>query len=441
MIKTLSERLSFDRDAELIRLVKLFQKGEAPLFYSGMKPHFQIAKQKPDRFRNHPPVLGVSLGGTNLKLMIASTEEGIMKVEHARSMHIPSEPTDFYTFFDDLLINDRQVKKYLERENETFIGFSFPMAIIDGVPYHPTKVPDLRGVIARSMNEVNEKLHFEKNLMNYLKSRGLPPAKLYYQSDGIIAHHGAVSLCDVRPDDSTTLIICGTGLASGDEENYIQMGIAPIIDSDEELYPAADTENHQYHYAVAGKGLFGLMDRCIRIKSRETGSRLGQFDLHEFFRDADGSKTAIQIWESALTGGVPEDDAAKIAQIVGEEAFSELQEIAALMIRRVIGSIANSVVATIVKMGPAENGYGHDVFFEGSIAVNRHILPRLKREIAELVGRTELYRELGVPQPFQPDMDKNLKPLASEEMNRSVLSDIDITLIGSVTAAMANDCL
>ena len=74
--KTLIQRLAFDRDAELIRLIELFREGRAPVFSSGMKPHFRIAKQKPDGFRNHKSVLGISLGGTNLKLMIASMVDG-----------------------------------------------------------------------------------------------------------------------------------------------------------------------------------------------------------------------------------------------------------------------------------------------------------------------------------------------------------------------------
>ena len=233
-------------------------------------------------------------------------------------MPIPPQPTDFYTFFDDLLIRDEYVKEYLKQESDTCMGFSFPLSIIGKVPYHPTKVPNLSGVIARSMDEVTPELDFEHNIEKYLDSRGLPPVKLFYQSDGIIAHHGAVSLCDVRPDDSTTLIICGTGLASGDEENYIQMGIAPIIDGDEELYPAGATENHQYHYAVAGKGLFGLMDRCIKIKAGEPGSKLGKYDLHGFFCDSGGSQTMTRIWESSLEGGSLEGQATEIYNMVGK---------------------------------------------------------------------------------------------------------------------------
>ena len=81
-----------------------------------------------------------------------------------------------------------------------------------------------------------------------------------------------------------------------------------------------------------------------------------------------------------MDNGHVEDNAARIYKTITNEAFAELREIAKMIANRVINSIANSVVITIIKMSPAENRHGHAVFFEGSIAVNRHILPRLKKE-------------------------------------------------------------
>lgn len=442
MERLLIDRLKYDADADFLKLAGFFKAGTAPIFAAGMKKHFEIAKQKPQRFLNHPPVLAISLGGTNLKLMIASMKNGNMCVEYVKSLKNPSKPTDFYEFFDDLIVKDEQVYNYLSKSGETYLGFSFPMAVIDGVPYHATKVPMLNNVILRDINKLNQDWNFEVNFEKYLKSHGLPPVKLFYQGDGIIAHHGAVSLCDVGHDDSTTLVICGTGMATGDEENYIQMGIAPMLDDDEQLYPASETENYQYHYASAGKGLFGLMDRCISIKTAESGSLLGNYNLHKYFSDAEGSKTVVQIWESSLPGEIPKDDALSILNEVGKEAYSELQHIASLIVERVIGSIANSIVVTIVKMGPAQNGKGHDVFFEGSIAVNSSILPRVKQEVLRRIRNTELYRKLGVPQPYMPDMDMTLKPIIGENgITASELRDIDITLIGAATSIIADRCI
>ncbi len=442
MKKTLLQRLEIDMDTELINLVGLFKNDGAPVFNAFMKDHFKIAKSKADAFVNHPPVLAISLGGTNLKLMIAGMDNGSMMVEHVRAMQIPSSPVDFYEFFDDILIRDEYIKNYLSDTENTYVGFSFPMAIFDGIPYHPTKVPNLNGIIVRDIKNLSQDCNFKKKFDIYLKDRGFHPAKLFYQSDGIIAHHGAVALCDTGLDTDTTLIICGTGMATGDEENYIQMGIARMLDYDEKLYPADETEDYQYHYALAGKGLFGLMRRCILIKSKEPGSQLAEHDVSEFFMDAQGSKTTVQIWESSLPGEKPEGAAREIHDRVGADAYVEMQEIAGKIVERCIGSIANSVIATIVKMGPALNGKGHLVFFEGSIAANKHILPRVKETILQRIGQAGLYSQLGVPQPFVPDMERTMKPLkACKGLQESMLSDVDITLIGTASSVMAEMCI
>jgi hypothetical protein len=442
MEKTLMQRLEIDLDMELIDLIGLFINNRAPVFNAFMKDHFKIAKCKPEKFVNHPPVLAISLGGTNLKLMIAGMNNGRMMVEHVRTMQIPSRPVDFYEFFDGILIRDEYIKNYLSNTENTYVGFSFPMAILDGIPYHPTKVPNLNGIIVRDVKDLSQDCNFKKKFDIYLKDRGFHPANLFYQSDGIIAHHGAVSLCDMDMDTGTTLIICGTGMATGDEENYIQMGIARMLDYDGILYPADETEDYQYHYALAGKGLFGLMRRCILIKSKEHGSRLAEHDVSEFFMDTQGSKTTVQIWESSLPGEKPEGAAKEIYDRVGVDAFNEMQEIAGKIVERCIGSIANSVIATIVKMGPALNGKGHLVFFEGSIVTNKHILPRVKAEILRRIGQAGLYRRMGVPQPFVPDMDRTMKPLkACKGLPESILSEVDITLIGTASSVMAEMCI
>lgn len=442
MEKTLLQRLETDMDSELIKLVGLFKKNKAPVFNAFMKDHFKIAKSKPEAFVNHPPVLAISLGGTNLKLMIAGMDNGSMMVEYVRAMQIPSSPVDFYEFFDDILIRDEYIRNYLSSNENTCVGFSFPMAILDGIPYHPTKVPNLNGVIVRDLKDLSQDYNFKKKFDIYMKDHGFHPAKLFYQSDGIIAHHGAVALCDTELDAGTALIICGTGMATGDEENYIQMGIARMLDYDEELYPAAETEDCQYHYALAGKGLFGLMRRCILIKSREPGSQLAGHDTSEFFVDAQGSKTTVQIWESSLPGEKPEEAAKEIHDRVGTDAYAEMQEIAGKIVERCIGSIANSVIATIVKMGPALNGKGHLVFFEGSIVANKHILPRVKEEILHRIGQAGLYGRMGVPRPFVPDMERTMKPLkACKGLPESVLSDVDITLVGTASSVMAEMCI
>ncbi len=433
---TLLERLACDGDKEFLRVSRILLSGQGPVFHAGMERHFEVAKRKPPSFTEHGPVLAVSIGGTNIKIMLASMRRGHMVAHHVRLMSIPDKPTGFDAFFDDVLIRDEAVFRYLSGAPEPAIGVSFPMAVIGDVAYHRTKVPTLNGVIARDFERDAPTHDFRRNLADYLVRRGLPPAALFFQGDGIVAHHGAVSLSTLSPDDKSSLIICGTGMATGDEENYIQLGIMDILDGDEELYPALETENHQYHYAVAGKGLFGLMDRAIRIKSREKGSLLGRYDLSPFFSSSVDTKTVSDLYKTTL-GLERTEPVGRIRTMVGEQAFAELQAIAKAIMERAARSVANSFVATIVKMKPAVNGKGHKLFFEGSVCVDPCMLPRIKRHIVEIIRDKRLFDLLGEPQPYIPDMEATISEvLAADSAVR--IKPVDVTLIGTASMIMAH---
>lgn len=435
-MSTIIERLACDGDQEFLRVSRLLLSGKGPVFYAGMKHHFAIAKSKPASFSSHGTVLALSIGGTNIKIMLASMREGRMVASYVRAMTIPAKPIGFDDFFDDVIMKDPAVLDYMSHTPVPEVGVSFPMAVIGDVAYHPTKVPSLNGVIARNFERDAPTHDFRKNFADYLQRRKLPAAALFFQGDGIVAHHGVIALSPMQPEEKSSLIICGTGMATGDEENYVQLGIMNVLDYDEELYPFDQTEKYQYHYATAGKGLFGLMERAIRLKAREKGSLLGAYDLSVYFADSFATKTVADICRSD-PGKPLSGKAAEIRTLVGETAFSELRDLAAAIMDRAANSIANSFVATIVMMKPAVNGTGHKLFFEGSVCVDPYILPRVKHRIAELVANKALYEALGEPQPFLPDMEATFSEVLAADSTVN-LAPVDITLIGSASMIMAH---
>ena len=238
MNKTLRERLQFDPNVDFMRLVKAFRDQQFAIIPSPMQKHFSLAREKPADFRNHRSVLAVSIGGTNSKLMIASMKDGNVVVDYVKAFPNPLTPTPVDRFFDDVILGDELIVNYLKSSPEPCIGFSIPVPMpVEGVFAHISKVPGISGLIARDLKRDAPTHHFERNFCRYLESRNLRVPVLFYYSDTVVAHQGGMSVCPLEPGDKTILLVCGTGMATGDEGNFVLTCYAPILDTDEELYP------------------------------------------------------------------------------------------------------------------------------------------------------------------------------------------------------------
>jgi len=440
--RDLAARIKPDATEELRTLIGMLGTGSWPAFPAGMERHFEIAKRKPVEFQDHPPALGLSIGGTNTKLIIASMKGGHLVAEHVVAIKNPAEPVHWEELFHTLLFEDDVVRSFLTHEKHPSIGVSFPMAVIDEIPFHRTKIPTIVDLVARDMPLRSSEYHFGRRFTKFLGMRNVAPCPLFYQGDGIVAHHGAVSLSDIDPDGKSTLLICGTGLATGDEHNYVQIGIAEILHDDPELYPPAETENRQFHYAVAGKGLFGLMRRALAIQARQSHSALAGIDLAGRFMQGDDSRLVVEVGTSRTLSQVRREALRKELDNPADAAWSEIVAIGEAIVERVIESIANALIATIVDMGRAANSRGHAVFFEGSIALNPVILPAVKNAVRARLRDDALWRSVAREVPLPPTYDVPLRrPDPGKGLRGETLDDIDMTLIGSVTQAMANDLL
>jgi hypothetical protein len=440
MNSSLEKRLSIVPEEEFKKLLGMFASRSMSEFNAGMTEHFRIAKEKGSNFSNHPPALGISVGGTNTKIMLASMREGNLILHHATAEINPPEKIHVYDFFDRVLLGDPVFRDYLKNSPHPVVGISVPTRILGKIPFHETKVPTIDGLLARDESQMTDEYDLSKSFAGYLQMNHLPEAVLFYQADGIVAHHGAVSLCDMDVDDRSTLFVCGTGMATGDEEAYIQMGIVRMLDvGDEELFPMEKTENYQYHYATAGKGIFSLMGRAIQIRAAEAGSSLGDYNLAPFFSNNQATRTVGLIWASSL-GAEAVGEARKIKETVSPKAFRELEYLAGWIMNRCVHSMANTAVSTIAKMGRAPSGRGHIVFFEGSIANDTYAHPLLRQEIIRLVGSKELYRAFGLEQPLLPNMDAKYRSVqVADGKVKDEIKKIDLTAIGAATMAMAEN--
>jgi hypothetical protein len=441
MNSTLKRRLSIVPEEELKKFLVMFKEGLMPEFNAGMTSHFRIAKEKNEKFSNHPRALGISVGGTNAKTILASMRGGSMVVHHVSAALNPLEKIHVYDFFNKVLLEDPVFAEYLKNTPRPAVGISVPTRVLGGIPFHETKVPTIDGLMARSQSQMTDEYNLSKSFAKYLKMNGLGDVSLFYQADGIVAHHGAVTRCDMTVDDRSTLFVCGTGMATGDEEAYIQNGIIPMLTGDEELFPSAATENYQIHYATAGKGIFSLMMRAIRIRAAEGGSALKGYEgtLEPFFGGNPATRTVGLLWAASL-GAAVIDDAKKIKDIVSPEAYGELEILAGWIMNRCVQSMAATTVATIAKTGRAPSGRGHIIFFEGSIANDTFAHPRLKVEIKRLIENTDMYLSCGMEPPLLPEMNVRYHPvLAGEGLSAADMAKVDLTALGAVSMAMAEN--
>lgn len=438
------KKLRVDPDKDLKRLLQAVKNNSVLILPTGMEKHFEIAKRKPAEFRDHKPVLGISIGGSNTKVVLASMANGRPVVQLLSAGMNPPSKTHYTEYFDTLLFGNPRIKDFLRNSNDLCVGISIAVPVINGVPCHKIKIPTIDGLIARDYERDAPTHNLKENMLKYFREREVNCKSLFCQFDSIVANHGGASLCDLKPDDRTLLLVCGTGLATAIEKYTVPIGMVDVFSEDfddNRLLPYEETEGHQYQYSIAGKGLYSLMERAVRMKSHEAGSKLGLYDLTDFFKTASDTKTVIEIWESTL-GKEAGGRAGEILSMIGTEAYSELGEAAAAIVERAIAGLANCVAAAIYADKDGDF-IEHTVFFEGSIALNENILLRLKSEIRRRISTSPAYNWIGIPRPPMPSLDNMLMPVMSgcRSITENELRKVDLTVIGAVTAAIAEEIL
>ncbi|MDR1900431.1 MAG: hypothetical protein LBQ55_10515 [Treponema sp.] len=442
-MKTLYERLAYDGSSDFLKITRAYLIDDSNDYVRDIRNHFNLVINGDPRYLNHGPVLALSVGGSNTKLMIAETRDGFIHVRHIRGVKNPVKETHFYDFLEELLIKNKAVYAYLKETAKPVMSIVLPVMIgADGIPQHPKKIPTVTGMLARSEADMVEDMNLDNNMGKYFRSRGIQMPLLYYQPDPVIAHLGGVSQIDLKPGERTFLLVCGTGMATADDNTSRTLSRTPVMDHDEELYPADQTEGYLYESGCSGLLLYGVMRRAIQIREREEGSLLKDTGASDYFQSSDDSELVCRIWETIFEPGLNHPKLNHIRAAVPPKAFFELQKIAELLMQRLHGTLANAILATAVKINEREFPSRYHVIFEGSAALNRRSLPLIFQEMNNRLAHSELFRELGVAIPdIDPYFRQRKKVFFDESIPQSEREKMEISLVGTAVAAITHSVL
>jgi hypothetical protein len=89
-----------------------------------------------------------------------------------------------------------------------------------------------------------------------------------------------------------------------------------------------------------------------------------------------------------------------------------------------------------------ENGEFY-IYFEGGIATNTYVLPRLREIITALVSNKSLYEKMNKTPPILPIMDKEPAPVlpGSSGVTADQLAQADLSIMGAGAMAIAQDMM
>ena len=430
--------MPLDLVSEFTEIIRYLDTGVAMVQYCALEKHFSIAKSKEYSFSNCSPVLGISIGGSSTKVMLCKTIGGAFRAIALVAKNNPSEMCSFHEFLDEILMNNPQIREYLTEAETVCVGISMPMAMRNGVPFHATKVETISGLIARNDEDLKVVPTIEENFKNYISKYNTNANVVFKcQSDATVAHLGAVAVSNVlSPQDKSFLAVCGTGFATSDESNYISPTLVSHHLKDEELYPLTETENGQFMYAVAGKGVYAIMQRAIHIASKSSDAIE---KAEKYFLNRKSTKLVFDLWSISACNAKIGKSLDVIRDEIGELAFDDLVKIADPIGSRAVNALAGSIVATMLYSGTPESNGSTYIYFEGSIATNPYVLSKIKNAITSLVDNDALYKQMGKEQPKSPIMDTTTAAVlpCGDGIEDEMMKEIDFSVIGACALAIA----
>lgn len=447
--------LQFDPTLELGLLLESFSTGDVRRSPSGLAAHFSLFRGSGllniSDTTDHLPVLAVSIGGTTSKAMLVAPRQGRFCVMGIRVMHNPAEPTPFAAFFDELLFGDPAIRDYLRntpaqgQQEQPRIGVSIAVEIIDGVPFHATKIPTITGLVARDRDRDMPTHHFGKNFSQYLVSRGVPRAQISYQGDGILAHLGAVAASRLPHETHSVLLVCGTGLATGDERNFVLCGMAPILTDprlSDSLGSQVATEGGQYQYLIAGKGLYRMMQHFLTALSDH---RTIPGSLTASFSQPWHSRTVIDLMEYHHTG-LASPAVSELISSLPEALSSLVVEGAARIVDHGAAALANCILATAASMNSPLTeppSLPTTLFLEGGIALRPSIRDLTLNHMRDRLAEGETFHRYGFTPPTTLHLHTGLvSPIPGHAgVSETDIQYVDLTLQGAAAMAIAAELL
>ncbi len=383
---------------ELQVLLDQFAAGKVFRAPADLRHACSMARDRPEGWRNHPPVLAVSIGGSNSSAMLAENRDGVLHVNKARKQRNPGSPTLMEEFFDDLLLSTPEFRQYLEAGGPG-VGVTIAVAFDRGTPHHPSKVETIIDLVARDLAKDRDRLHFPTRFAQWLKGRKLPETRLRCEGDAPVAHLGGLARCDPRQARQSLLLVCGTGLACADDQSFILPSQAKVLsDLDPDRYPPEICEGGQFQYLTAGKGIYRIFGRALELRAAQSGSSLaGAPDCQEWLASAADSWKPYKLWSVARG---QEELPADLEAVRGQytpQAWGEIQEIALEVGDRAINAIAATLVSTMVDQG-LDPDQPLAVFVEGSIARGSETLPALKKAVDQQRAEVDREKNMALPE-------------------------------------------
>ncbi len=378
---SVEQRLTLDAVADLQRLEREFTAGRVRIVPTDLAPLVADLEQGltsalPDTV---PPVLAVSVGGSNTKAALLRRHTGRLVVDHLVSCPNPSEPTQVEEYWDQLLLADPRFADYLRTATRPVISFAVAVLFHEGVPFHATKIETLEGLVARTLPRDADTHHLERRTAAWLTSRGLPPAEVRGEGDGPVSHLGALA-SDPEPKadgaEGTMLLVCGTGLATALEGKFVLAGMAETLGNDDpQLHPLDQTEAGQVQYRVAGKGVWGVLRRAIKLHQQACDT-LRPLDVASLLPGPAASRVVYD-----LAAVRPDHKPIPEVEHLTPAAQSTLIDLARRVTRRAVTTLANQIIATDRHAADRPTRCRR-VYLTGSIARNPMIVGRLQQELA-----------------------------------------------------------
>lgn len=434
----LEDRLLAPPGRDVEDLLAAYRSGEVPRISADLRAACRVARARPDTFRNSGPVLALSVGGSNSAAMLCENTGDRLVVHAAVRRPNPAATRPWREFVGELLAERPALLAYLRTAARPRVGVTLAVPFVEGVPRHPSKMPTLEGLVARSSSDTRASHHAPTNIAALLASLGARPPLVVCEGDAPTAHLGGLAACRVENTAPSLLFVCGTGMACADDCEFILPGMHRMLQArDPELYPADETEDGQFQYLCAGKGVYRILRRALVLAASRPNSPLAAAPPPDWLREAADTRLVYQIWQYTLPGRAgtpPPPRLAAIRSSYAPAAWRAVESLATAIAREAVRAMSAAILATLAvrsdcAMRPVT------VFVEGGIARDRDIFAAL--EAALEADHARLLQ--AAPTACPERIVWRLEPDTPAEGAADDVACVDLTLRGAAALAMTAD--
>jgi hypothetical protein len=433
---TVLDRLALPPGRDFDELLAAYRSGRVPRIPADLRAACAAARARPASFENHGPVLALSIGGSNSAAMLCENRGGRLHVHAAVRRPNPATPRPWGEFLDELLAPAPALLAYLREHPAPEVGVTIAVPFVDGVPGHASKIATLQGLIARGPADTRASHHFPTNFAAWLAARGLRPARVTCEGDAPVAHLGGLAAIRTAPGAPSLLLVCGTGMACADEKEFILPGLAKLLVArDPALYRADETEDGQYQYLCAGKGLYRVLRRALLLAAAQPGSPLAAAPAPDWLAGAADTKLVYQIWQYTLparAGAEPPAALAAIRAAHAPAAWAAVEAHAAAAVRQAAQALSAALVGALADRADCA-GREVTVFVEGGIARNADVFAAARAAAESDLARLRALAPESSPTRIRWCLAPDAEPTGAFE----ALACLDQTLHGAAALAFA----